>query len=201
MNSQKHEEVRKRRAKANTTRFNPYQKMVLVAGGLTLFSLAAGISPRLGPLLVAGVIGGMVVFFLIFKTFRRKRESEVKDAERESLPGGDESVELQPVSDPPVSAPEEVNSAGVQESIPLDSGREAEAEELDPRQNLSLEGILALLQERLAMAEGRLCELEGRLMELTDQITNYQEGQLKSESKIDLQTILAHLEEKKGKVL
>ncbi len=201
MNSQKHEEVRKRRAKANTTRFNPYQKMVLAAGGLTLFSLAAGISPRLGPLLVAGGIGGMVALFLIFKTFRRRKESEVKDAERESLPGGDESVELQPVSDPRDSTPGEISSRGIQESIPPDSGREAEAEELNPGQNFSPEGILALLQDRLATAEVRLSELEGRLMELTDQFANYQEGQLKSESKIDLQTILAHLEEKKGKVL
>jgi hypothetical protein len=200
MDSQKHEEVRKRRAKATTTRFNLYQKMVLVAGGLTLFSLAAGISPRLGPLLVAGVVGGMVVLFLIVKTCRRRRE-EAKDVQQEAFPAREESIVPQPILDPPDSIPGPLNSEGLQENRPPEAEEAVEEDDINHLQGVAREGVLAQILERLASAEGKVSRLEDRVMDLEEKVAGYEEGQLKSESKIDLQTILAHLDEKKGKFL
>ena len=218
MNSQQHEEVRKRRAKASTTRINLYQKMVLVAGVLTLFFLAIRISPQLAPFLVAGVVGGMMVLFLIFKTWWLRREAEAKAAPQEALPAEEESVEPQPIpsmaegkiiDDSPDSISEQINSEGFQESI-LPEPEEAvtphqpppvEKEEWSPVQEFSRDGVLAQIQERLAMVEEKVSRLEDRVMDLEEKAASYQEGQLKSESKIDLQTILYHLDEKEGKVV
>ncbi len=207
MDSQKHEEVRKRRAKATTTRFNLYQKMVLVAGGLTFFSLAAGISPRLGPFLVAGVIGGMVVLFLIVKTFRRRKKAEAILAPEEAIPGKEESIEPQPIPDgSPDSIFQQISSEDLQESIPpepeeavtLRQSPLVEKEDFNDLQEFSNERVLAQILERLAMAEEKVSDLEDRIIDLAGKVANYEAGQLKSESKIDLQTILAHLDEKKA---
>jgi len=215
MNSQRHEEVRKRRAKVSTIRLNLYQKMVLVAGGLTLFSLAMGISPRLGPLLVAGVVGGMVVFFLILKANRRRREEEAKDVPQEAIAGKEESIEPQPIpslgegkatDDLPDSSYEPINSEGLQENISpkaeeavtLPQSSPVEKEDFNSLQEFSRESVLAQILERLATLEEEVSDLEGRVMDFEEKFASYQEGQWKPESKIDLQTILAHLDEKKG---
>ena len=217
MNSKKHEEVRKRRAKASTTRLNLYQKMVLVAGVLMLFFLAIGISPQLAPFLVAGVVGGMMVLFLIFKTRRPKREAEAKAAPQEALTAEEESVEPQPIpsmaegkiiGDSPDSISEQINSEGLEESIPPepeeavtpDQPPPVEKEEWSPVQEFSRDGVLAQIQERLAMVEEKVSRLEDRVRDLEEKAASYQEGQLKSEPQIDLQTILSHLDEKERKV-
>ena len=210
MNYQKHEEVRKRRAKSTTTRFNTYQKMVLVAGGLTLFSLAAGISPWLGPLLVAGVVGGVMVLLLILKTYRRRREAEAIVAPEEIIPEREESIEPQPIpDDSPDPIFQQISSEDLQESIPpepeeavtLHQSPLVEKEDLNGLQEFSNERVLAQILERLAMAEEKVSDLEGRIMDLAGKVASYQPGPLKSESKIDLQTILAQLDEQKGKAL
>jgi len=54
------EEVRKRRGKASSSRFNAYQKSVFVAGILALF-LAIGLSPGMTPILPAGIGGGTLL--------------------------------------------------------------------------------------------------------------------------------------------
>ena len=54
----------KRRAKPTSGRVNIYQKMVLVAGVITLL-LAIGISPTMAPILAAGVVGGTLLLFLL----------------------------------------------------------------------------------------------------------------------------------------
>jgi hypothetical protein len=217
LNSQNHEEVRKRRAKASPSRLNLHQKMVLVAGVLTLF-LAIGISPQLAPILAAGVVGGMLVLFLIFKTRKSKRDAETKDAPQEALPAQDEAVEphLIPlvaggkmIDDyPPDSIYEQINPEGLQESmllepeeaIPPPQPFPVEKEELGPIQEFSKDGVLAQIQERLAMVEGRVSRLEDQVMDLEEKAASYQEGELGSEPQIDLQTILSHLYEKEGKV-
>ena len=218
MNSQKHEEVRKRRAKASTTRLNLYQKMILVAGVLILFFWAIGISPKLAPFLAAGVGGGTMVLFLIFKTYRPRREAEAKAAPQEALPAEEESVEPQPIpsmaegkiiDDSPDSISEQINSEGLQESIPPEPEEAVtphqpppvEKEELSPVQEFSRDGVLAQIQERLAMVEEKVSRLEDRVMDLEEKAASYPEGQLKSEPQIDLQTILSHLDEKEGKVV
>jgi hypothetical protein len=217
LNSKKHEEVRKRRAKAITSRLNLYQKMVLVAGVLTVF-LAIGIRPQLAPFLAAGVVGGMMVLFLIFKTRRPMGEAEAKVAPQEAPPAEEDSVEPQPIDsmaegkiidDSPDSISEQMNSEGLQESIPPEPEEvvtplqppPVEKEELSPIQGFSRDGVLAQIQERLAMMEEKVSRLEDRVMELEEKAASYQEGQLKSEPKIDLQTILSQLDEEEGKIV
>jgi len=184
--------------------------MVLVAGGLTLFSLAAGISPWLGPLLVAGVVGGVMVLLLILKTYRRRREAEAIVAPEEIIPEREESIEPQPIpDDSPDPIFQQISSEDLQESIPpepkeavtLHQSPLVEKEDLNGLQEFSNERVLAQILERLAMAEEKVSDLEGRIMDLAGKVASYQPGPLKSESKIDLQTILAQLDEQKGKAL
>ncbi len=78
MNSEKLEEVRKRRAKASPSRLNLYQKTVLVAGVLTLLFLAVGLSLQRAPFLAAGVTGGMLLIFLIFRNLQANKERKNK---------------------------------------------------------------------------------------------------------------------------
>jgi len=78
LNSTKHEEVRKRRAKATTSQLNLCQKTVLVAGVLALF-LAIGVSPQLAPLLATGVAAGTLLLFLISKNLKTKKEKKVNE--------------------------------------------------------------------------------------------------------------------------
>ena len=217
MNSKKHEEVRRRRAKASTSWLNLNQKMVLVAGVLTLF-LAIGIGSRLAPFLAAGVVGGMLVLFLIFKTRGPRIEAEAKAEPQEALPAEEESLEPHSipsmaegkiVDDSPDSISEQINSEGFQESMPPEPGEAVtppqpppvEKEELSPVQEFSRDGVLAQIQESLAMVEEKVSRLEDRVMNLEEKAASYQEGQLKSEPQIDLQTILSHLDEKEGAVV
>jgi hypothetical protein len=192
--------------------------MILVAGVLILFFWAIGISPKLAPFLAAGVVGGMMVLFLIFKTCRPRREAEAKAAPQEALPAEEESVEPQPIpsmaegkiiDDSPDSISEQINSEGLQESIPPEPEEAVtphqpppvEKEELSPVQEFSRDGVLVQIQERLAMVEEKVSRLEDRMRDLEEKAASYPEGQLKSEPKIDLQTILSHLDEKEGKVV
>ena len=84
MNSKKPEEVRKRRAKPDMGSGNVYQKMVLVAGVLTLF-LAIGLSPMMAPILAAGIVGGTLLLFFLVRRIR---------------PKGKESKGIEPVEPP-----------------------------------------------------------------------------------------------------
>ncbi|MDH4220960.1 MAG: hypothetical protein OEW23_19555, partial [Candidatus Aminicenantes bacterium] len=150
--------------------------------------------------------GGMMVLFLIFQTWWPRREAEAKAAPQEALPAEEESVEPQTIpsmaegkiiDDSPDSISEQINSEGFQESI-LPEPEEVvtphqpppvEKEELSLVQEFSRDGVLAQIQERLAM------------LDLEEKAASYQEGQLKSEPKIDLQAILYHLDEEEGKVV
>jgi hypothetical protein len=97
LNFKKYEEVRRRRAKATTNELNLYQKMVLAAGLLTLL-FSAGISPLWAPFLAAGVVGGMLVLLIIFKTIRQRREAECKAELGEALPIEGDSMEPQQIA-------------------------------------------------------------------------------------------------------
>lgn len=217
MNSKNQEEVRMRRAKAGTSRLNLYQKTVLMAGVLTLF-LAIGLSPRLAPFLAAAVAGGTLLLFLFFRNFKKKKEDKIKAPPQETLPEKEEAIQPEEIpsgeegkiiSDPPDIIPHPINSEGLQEDIPPELEKavspvqtpNVEKEELSPLQELSRDGVLAQIQERLAMAEEKVARLEGRVMDLEEKAARYQEGQLNNEPKIDLQTILSHLDEKEGKAV
>ena len=217
MNSKNQEEVRKRRAKASTSRLNLYQKTVLMAGVLTLF-LAIGLSPKLAPFLAAAVAGGTLLLFLVFRNFKTKKEDKTKAAPQETLPEEEEAIQPEElpsgadgkiIADSPDIISEPINSGGLQENVPPEPEEAVspaqpptvEKEELSPVQEFSRDGVLAQIQERLAMVEEKVARLEDRVMDLEEKAARYQEGQLNSEPKIDLQTILSHLDEKEGKVV
>ena len=158
------------------------------------------------------------MLFLIFKTRGPRIEAEAKGAPQEALPAEEESVEPHPIpsmaegkiiDDSPDSISEQINSEDFQESMPPEPGEAVtplqptpvEKEELSPVQEFSGDGALAQIQERLAMVEEKVSRLVDQVMDLEEKAASYQEGQLKSEPQIDLQTILSHLDEKEGKVV
>ncbi len=217
MNSKNHEEVRRRRAKATTSRLNLYQKTVLLAGLLTLF-LAIGLSPQWAPFIAAGVAGGTLLLFLLFRNLRsRKLEKDVPPPQ-EMIPGEEEAFEPAPIpswteekisAEPPEAKseahrPEEVGESLPQEpeeTVPSHQPPIAVKEELKPAGEFSPDGVLAQVQERLSALEEKITRLEDRMADLEEKAAVPHEGSLEGETKIDLQTILAHLDEKEGKVV
>jgi hypothetical protein len=217
LNSKNPEEVRKRRAKASASRLNLYQKTILVAGVLTLF-LAIGLSPQLAPFLAAAVAGGTLLLFLVFRNLKTKKGEQPKAAPGETFPVEEEALDPAPISSPvdgkmiadsPEVISEQKNPESLQEIIPPEPEESVtppqplpvEKEELSPVQEFSSDGVLSQIQERLAALEDKVAHLEDRVIDLAEKAASYQEAQLKSEPKIDLQSILSHLDEKEGKVV
>ena len=191
--------------------------MILVPGILAIF-LAIGISPRLALFLAAGVVAGILVLFLIVKTHRPRREAEANAVPQQAFPGEDGYFEFQPKfskaegrtrDDFPHSLPEEINPDALQESIPPEpedavtrpQPSPVEKEEWFSIQELSRDEILAQIQESLVMVEKRGSHLKDRIIGLEAKAVSYQTGQLKSEPKVDLQTILSRLDEGEGKAI
>jgi hypothetical protein len=223
LNSKNPEEVRKRRAKASTSRLNVYQKMVLVAGILTLF-LAIGISPTLAPILAAGGVGAAVLLFFLFKNLKPKKEELQRVDPVETLPPVEEQVPEQPeillteeekaspdskevlpeeretakVQEPPL---EEQDETAHEEAVRIQEPVPAQTEPLKDPQEFPGNGPLVHIQERLVMLEEKTINLEEMLLQLEDTVADIQETQLKSEPKIDLQTILTNIEERSGKMI
>ena len=223
MNSKDQEEIMKRRAKLSSSRVNVYQKMVLVAGVLTLI-LAIGISPTMIPLMAAGVAGGTLLLFFLLKSPKPKRE-EPKSAEpAEPLPPVEERAPEQQVillteeekvsPDSPEIFLEEKEAAEVQETS-LEGREEAVQEEgvriqepvpvgkeaLKEPHEFPGNGPLVYIQERLVMLEEKTINLEDMLLQLEEKVGDLQKTQLKTEPKIDLQTILTNIEERSGKII
>ncbi len=205
MNFQKYKEVRKRRAKVSTTRPKVYQMMLLGVIGLALSSLAIGKTPQFAPILVSGVAGGMMMLFLILQSWGLRREAKIKTSPQEALPTEKEFVEPQPIpsmaegkiiDDSLDSISKSINSGGPREIIFPELEDAAtphlppsmEKEELIPLHELSRAGVLAHNPARLAR------------LDLEEKVASCQEGQSNPEPKIDLQTILSHLDEEEEKV-
>jgi hypothetical protein len=223
LNSKKSEEVRKRRAKANAGRVNIYQKMILVAGILTLF-LAIGLSPMMAPILAAGIVGGTLLLFLLVRRLRPKKEEPGRVEPAETLlpaepaaPCQQESIRAKEETSSPDSAemPAEEQempeagevSLGEQEQktrqqtfqareIVLPGKEPSQAQPAPPHA-----GALADFQQRLALVEEKTSALEDLVQQLEGKIADFQELQIKAEPKIDLQTILANLDEKHHKMM
>ena len=222
MNSKNQEEVMKRRAKLSSSRFNVYQKMVLVAGVITLL-LAIGISPTMAPILAAGVVGGTLLFFFL-KSHKTKNEKPERIEPEELLPPvGEtepeeqeillreedmvtpESAEMLPcekeateVQQPPEDKQEEAvqgEAINIQEPVP------AGKEPLKEAKEIPWKGPLVHIQERLVMLEEKAINLEDMLLQLEEKVGDLQKTQLKTEPKIDLQTILSNMEEKPEKIV
>ena len=219
MNSKNQEEIMKRRAKPTSGRVNIYQKMVLVAGVITLL-LAIGISPTMAPILAAGVVGGTLLLFLLSKSLKSKREEPKTVEPAEPLPPVEEPAPEQQVillteeekvsPDSPEIFLEEKEAAEVQETS-LEGREEAVHEEAarvqepvpvgkEP-QEFPGNGPLVHIEERLVMLEEKTINLEDMLLQLEEKVGDLQKTQLKTEPKIDLQTILSNIEEKPGKVV
>ncbi len=215
MNTKNQEEVRKRRGKNNTSRFNVYQKAVLVAGILTLF-LAIGLSPGMAPILSAGVVGGTLLFLLLLKNLKSPKEGIEKADPAETLPQLEEKVVMH--SEPFID-PGEKEISGLREAVPAEMAEleqrpldkdeaggkpEEEAyvekEILKDPQVLPEDGKWAEIQERIGLLEEKAINLEDMLIQLEEKVADLRETYLKSEPKIDLQTILTNIEERTEKI-
>jgi hypothetical protein len=219
LNTKNQEEVRKRRGKSSTSRFNVYQKAVLVAGILTLF-LAIGLSPGMAPILSAGIVGGTLLFLLLLKNLKTQKEEIKKDDPVETLPQLEErGVEQpEPVIDSGAKEILSPQEAAPTEMIELQQGppdkepdkseagvkveEEDQAEEgiLKDPQVLPENGKWGEIQERLVLLEEKTINLEDMLMQLEEKVADLRETYLKSEPKIDLQTILTNIEERADKI-
>jgi hypothetical protein len=219
LNSKNEEEVMKRRAKLSSSHVNVYQKMVLVAGVITLL-LAIGFSPTMAPILVAGVVGGTLLLFLLSKSLKSKKEepktvdpAEPLSPAEGTAPEVHEIVlteEDKVIPDSPVLPLEEKEAAEAQEP-PDDRQEEAVHEEAarvkepvpvgkEP-QEFPWNGPLVHIEERLVMLEEKTINLEDMLLQLEEKVGDLQKTQLRTEPKIDLQTILSNIEEKPGKIV
>lgn len=208
------EEVRKRRGKSSTRRFNLYQKAVLVAGILTLY-LAIGLSPRMAPILSAGIVGGTLLFLLLLKNRKTPIEEIKRDETVETLLQGEEkAVELldpliYPVGEENFSLPEAASPQIIDppQGPPNEEARvkheektHEEREILVVPQVLPENGKWAEIQERVDLLEEKAINLEEMLMQLEEKVASLRETYLKSEPKIDLQTILTNIEERSEKI-
>jgi hypothetical protein len=223
LNSKKPEEVRKRRAKPGSSRVNVYQKMILVAGVLTLF-LAIGLSPMMAPFLAAGIVGGTLLLFLLVRSLKPKREEPKRFDPAEPLPlveeiapGQQETLltqEEKASTDSPEILPGEKETADAQEASLEEREKEFQeeavrAEEIVPEekeppkdpQEFPANETLADIQQRLALLEEKTNSLEDLVLQLEGKVADLQETQMKSEPKIDLQTILSNLDEKHQNML
>jgi len=215
LNTKNPEEVRKRRGKASTSRFNVFQKAVLVAGILTLF-LAIGLSPGMAPILSAGVVGGTILFLLLLKNLKSPKEKIEKAEPVETLPQLEEKAVEQP--EPFIDRGEKEIFAS-QEAVPaemaqlqqgppdkdeagekLEEEAHVEKETLREPQVLPENGKWAEIQERIGLLEEKAINLEDMLMQLEEKVADLRETYLKSEPKIDLQTILTNIEERAEKI-
>ena len=222
MNSKNQEEVMKRRAKLSSSRVNIYQKIVLVAGAITLF-LVIVISPTMTPLLPAGVAGGALLLFFLLRSPKPKKEEPKTVGLAEPLPPIEETAagmqeiilteedkvtpdppeillgEKEPpeVQEPPKEKQEEAvheDAIRVQEPVPL------EKEPLKDPQVFSGNGPLVHIQERLGKLEEKTINLEEMLLQLEDRVDDLQKTHLKTEPKIDLQSILSNMDEQAEKI-
>ena len=215
MNTKNQEEVRKRRGKASTSRFNVFQKAVLVAGILTLF-LVIGLSPGMAPILSAGVVGGTLLFLLLLKNLKSSKEEIEKADPVETLPQLEEKAVEQP--EPFIDRGEKEIFA-LQEAVPaemaqlqqgppdkdeagekLEEEAHVEKEIIKEPQVLPENGKWAEIQERIGLLEEKAINLEDMLMQLEEKVADLRETYLKSEPKIDLQTILTNIEERAEKI-
>jgi hypothetical protein len=216
LNTKNQEEVRKRRGKTSTSRFNVYQKAVLIAGILTLF-LAIGLSPRMAPILSAGAVGGILLFLFLLKNLKSPKE-KIEKADAVEIPPQLEEKAVE--NSEPFIAPGEKEISGPQEAVPaemaelrqgppdkkdeaggkLEEEAHVEKEMLRDPQVLPEDGKWAEIQERIGLMEEKAINLEDMLMQLEEKVADLRETYLRSEPKIDLQTILTNIEERAEKI-
>lgn len=85
MSPRTEDEVRRRRGKTSESRFNVYQKVIILAGGLGLFSVI-GVGSSKAPILSVGVIGATALFFFLLKNRSRNEGAAEKSESKEILP-------------------------------------------------------------------------------------------------------------------
>ena len=209
------EEVWRRRGKTSRSRLNAYQKAVIVAGVLSLF-LAIGLRPGMAPILPAGVAGGALLLLLLLKDPKPPKGERQKADPVESLPPLEEKAveQPEPVIDPKgkevfisqETVPSDINE--LQQGLPYKDEPEKRFEEENPEEKEFLKDPQVLpenggwseIRERVVFLEEKTINLEEMLMQLEERVVNIQENYLKSEPKIDLQTILTNIEERAEKI-
>jgi hypothetical protein len=217
LNTKNQEEVRKRRGKTSTSRFNVYQKAVLIAGILTLF-LAIGLSPGMASILSAGAVGGILLFLFLLRNLKSPKEKIEKTDPAEALLRSEEKAAENPE---PLVDTREKEISGSQQAAPAEmaesrqgppdkdeAGGKLEPEEeahvqkemLRDPQVLPEDGKWVKIQERMGLLEEKAINLEDMLMQLEEKVSDLRETYLRSEPKIDLQTILSNIEERAEKI-
>jgi predicted nuclease with TOPRIM domain len=115
-------------------------------------------------------------------------------------PGGEEILGLQEAVPAEMielqQGPPDKDEAGVK----VEEEVHVKEEILKDPQVLPENGKWAEIQERLVLMEEKAINLEDMLMQLEEKVADLRETYLKSEPKIDLQTILANIEERAGKI-
>ena len=198
------EEVWRRRGKTSRSRLNAYQKAVIVAGVLSLF-LAIGLRPGMAPILPAGVAGGALLLLLLLKDPKPPKGEPQK---------ADPVEQPEPVIDPKgkevfisqETVPSDINE--LQQGLPYKDEPEKSFEGENPEEKEFLKDPQVLpenggwseIRERVVFLEEKTINLEEMLMQLEERVVNIQENYLKSEPKIDLQTILTNIEERAEKI-
>ena len=217
MNSKKLEEVRKRRAEDSPSKFNPYQKTILVAGALALF-LILGLNPQRAPFLAAGVAVGTLLIFLILGNLKAKKGEKNKVASQETLPEGQEALEPEPISSradeeiiavSPEVISQHTNSDALQDSICLEPEEVIttpgipflEKKDLSPAEGFSGVENMAQIQKRLATLEEKVTNLENLLLSLEEKLADRRETQVNSDPRIDLQAMLTNPDGKEEEIV
>ena len=217
MDSKTEEQVRKKRAKASSSPFNIYQKVLLLGGVLTIF-LVVGIAPRMASILSVIVIGGIGVSLLLlswFKSNKQKREMGKKDdlGEVETLSPPEEKAaeqgETAPKAEEKVVSteeilPEEKERVDFEQKLPgepenvvtLQRSPEGREKTDDPQEvpvqerDVDVQKMLLILEEKVANIQKMLLNLEDRVLQTEGAVRKLEE------KAADMQEILLKPEEK-----
>lgn len=194
MVSKAEEEVRKRRAKEKPGSSRVYTKLVLL-GAVIGVLLAVGLSPRMAPMLSAGIIGFAVLAFFWLKKHppREKKVEKPVPAEAAPLPIPEEAAPS------PILLEAEEKELSLEEGLEepaapapeIFSEKKAEEPEASTLQRIPAPVSPSPVEERLAFLEERLARLEEKVAEIQE--TNQADG------KVDLQKIFSQIDENSAK--
>jgi hypothetical protein len=135
------EEVRRRRGKNSKRRgLNIYQKLVLLAGALTLL-LAIGIGHKMAPIVSVGIIGGTLLIFFLLK---RRSPKDRKKFDTKEISTQEKEAEPQEA----VLPAEKIVDPGIYEVSPLEEKAVNFHEDLPEEQEIRTEPQAILADEK-----------------------------------------------------
>jgi predicted nuclease with TOPRIM domain len=170
----------------------------------------------MAPILSAGIVGGTLLLLILLRNLKPQRgEAQKADPVEPNPPLEEKAVEqIEPFINPKeeeVFIPRETLPSEIIElqqgpSDPVEAkGRleedaHGQKESLEDPQVLPENGKWTEIRERILSLEEKTINLEDMLMQLEEKVAGIQENHLKSEPKIDLQTLLTKIEERAEKI-